>query len=48
MIDMELAEQEHNWRESLAESLRTDSDYYRDEDEENEEEIINRAIARRS
>jgi hypothetical protein len=24
---MELAEQEHNWRESLAESLRTDSDY---------------------
>jgi len=48
MIDMELAEQEHSWRESLAESLRTDSDYYRDEDEENEEEIINRAIARRS
>ena len=49
MIDMELASQEENWRESLADSLRTDNEYYEEgtySDEEGPD--MNRAIARRS
>ena len=48
MIDMELADQKENWRESLAESLRTDNKYYEEEDDNDNEEISSRAIARRS
>jgi hypothetical protein len=45
---MELAEQEENWRDSLADSLRTDNDYYEEDDDEDDEVINNRAGARRS
>jgi hypothetical protein len=50
MIDIKLAEQEENWRESLTESLRTNDEYYDEECEydDNGEILSNRAIARRS
>ena len=49
MIDIKLAEQEDNWRDSLTQSLQTNDEYYdQDNDNDDEEQISNRAIARRS
>ena len=51
LVDLELANQEENWRESLADSLNTDSEFYDIDSENNNGNSSSsniRAIARRS